>query len=63
MDNNERLTVTLPEFARLAGISKNQAYLLASTNQLGVPVIRLGRRMVLPRKAVVALLEGKGTKE
>ena len=55
-----RLTLTIPEFSRLAGISKNQAYALAATDSLGVPIIRLGRRMVLSRKAVLALLEGNG---
>lgn len=59
-DKTERLTTTIPEFAKLAGISKNQAYFLASSNSLGVPIIRLGRRMVLPKRAVLALLEGNG---
>ena len=54
-----RLTVTIPEFARLAGISKNQAYSLAATDSLGVPIVRLGKRMVLPRKSVLAMLEGE----
>jgi len=59
MQTSERLTINLPEFARLAGISKNQAYKLATTNSLGVPVIRLGKRIVLPRRAAMALLEGE----
>ena len=59
MRTTEKLTVTIPEFASLAGISKNQAYMLAANDALGVPVIRLGRRMVLPRKQVLRLLEGE----
>jgi len=59
MRTTEKLTITIPEFARLAGISKNQAYSLAANDALGVPVIRLGRRMVLPRKQVLRLLEGE----
>lgn len=59
METRERFTLTLPEFARLAGISRNQAYYLAATGALGVPVIRLGRRMVLPKKAVMELLQGE----
>ena len=55
----EKLTVTIPEFAKLAGISKNQAYMLAAKDALGVKVIRLGKRMVLPRGAVLRLLEGE----
>lgn len=54
----ERLTMTLPEFARISGISKNLAYSLAKQDRLGVKVIYLGRRMVLSRKAVEALLSG-----
>jgi len=59
MANDERLTVTIPEFAELAGISKNQAYILAANDALGVKVIRLGKRYVLPRRAVLRLLEGE----
>jgi len=59
MENNERLTMTIPEFADAAGISKNS---LAKQDRLGVKVIYLGKRMVLSRKAVCALLEGNGDK-
>ena len=58
MRTTEKLTVTIPEFAKLAGISKNQAYLLAANDALGVPVLKFGRRLVLPRRAVMRLLEG-----
>jgi len=58
MVESTRLTMTIPEFAKLAGISRNQAYTLAATNSLGVMIIKLGRRTVLPRKAVMHLLEG-----
>jgi len=57
----ERLTINLPEFAKLAGISKNQAYMLAANDSLGVPVIHLGKRIVLSRRAVMRLLEGEIT--
>ena len=59
MKTRERLTLNLPEFAQLAGISRNQAYYLAATDSLGIPIIRLGRRMVLPKKAVERLLHGE----
>ncbi len=59
MNDRERLTVSIPEFAELAGISTNQAYLLAQRDALGVKVIRLGKRYVLPRRAVLRLLEGE----
>lgn len=54
----ERLTMTLPEFAKATGCSRGLIYDLARRNLLPVPLIRLGRRLVLSRKAVLALLEG-----
>ena len=57
--NSERLTMTCKEFAELAGISRNQAFRLAALDALGVKVIRFGRRVVLPRKAVLAMLSGQ----
>ncbi len=58
---NERLTMTIPEFAKATGVSKGLAYQLASQNKLPVEVIKLGqKRMVVSRRAVLALLEGNG---
>ena len=48
--------MTLPEFAKAVGISRGLAYDLARRDKLMVPVIKLGKRMVLSRKAVEALL-------
>ena len=58
MNNNERLTMTIPEFAQATGISRNLAYTLARQNSLPIPVIKLGpKRMVVSRNAVTALLQ------
>lgn len=54
---NNSLTMTIPEVARTLGISRGLAYELAKRDELPVPIIKLGRRMVLSRKAVEALLE------
>ena len=51
----ERLTMTIPEFAKTCSISRGLAYDLARRNALPVPVIKLGRRMILSRKAVESL--------
>ena len=51
----ERLTMTIMEFANACSISRGLAYDLARRNALPVPVIRLGKRMVVSRKAVEAL--------
>jgi predicted DNA-binding transcriptional regulator AlpA len=55
MESDERLTMTLPEFAKASGCSRGLIYALAKRNQLPVEVIRLGRRMVLSRAKVEAL--------
>ena len=54
----ERLTMNLSEFAKATGCSRGLIYNLARRDRLPVKVIRLGRRMVLSRKAVEVLLSG-----
>ena len=57
----EKLTMSIPEFAAAVGVSKATAYDLAKRDKLPVKVLRIGeKRMVVSRKAVLALLEGKG---
>ena len=64
MQDNERLTMTIPEFAEATGCSRNLAYSLARQNKLPIPVVFLGeKRMCVSRKAVLSLLEGNGAKE
>jgi excisionase family DNA binding protein len=58
MDVQDRLTLTVTEAARVLGISRALAYELVARGEL--PSLRLGRRLVVPRKAVDALLEGGG---
>ena len=53
----DSLVMSIPEFARVMGISRGLAYALARQDKLPCGVIRLGRRLVLSRKAVEALLE------
>ena len=50
------MTLTIPELAVVLGTSRNLAYALARDNRLPVPVLRLGRRLVVPRAAVKKLL-------
>ena len=57
MAPGERLTMTISEFAEASGISRNLAYALAREDRLPVPVIRLGKRLMLSKKRVAALLE------
>lgn len=47
----ERLVLTVEETAKILGISRGTAYLLA--NNGGIPAIRISkRRLVVPRKAL-----------
>ena len=61
--NTESLVMSIPEFARACSISRGLAYRLARENKLPIPVIQLGRRLVLSRKAVELLLQGEATQE
>jgi excisionase family DNA binding protein len=58
---DQRLTWTVPEVARLLGISKDSVYEAAHRGELPVRVI--GRRMLVPRAALLRLLDGSQTAE
>ncbi len=47
-----RQTLTIEEVGQALGINRATAYQLAQRDQLPVPVIRLGRRMVVGRAAL-----------
>jgi excisionase family DNA binding protein len=51
----ERLTFTLTEAARRLGISRALAYEAANRGEL--PVCRIGRRLLVPRAALLRLLQ------
>ena len=51
-------TLNLPEAAAVLGISRNLAYTLAREGKFPVPVISLGRRLVVSREALKRLLAG-----
>ena len=64
MSSEERLTMNIPEFARLYGCSRHLAYKLARRNELPVNVIFIGSKlMVLSRAAVMELLAQRKTGE
>jgi len=50
----DALTVSVEEAGSLLGISRGLAYRLAASGQL--PTLRLGRRIVVPKPALDALL-------
>lgn len=53
----QRATVTVAEAASIIGIGRGLAYEMARTGRL--PVVRLGRRIVVPKARLDALLEGR----
>lgn len=57
----ERRTLDIPELAQVLGIGLRQAYEAARRDQLPVPVIRIGRRMVVSAEAVEQLLAARAS--
>ncbi len=55
MSNDRRLSLTVMEAAEVLGISRTLTYELVARGKL--PSLRLGRRIVVPRQALEALLE------
>lgn len=48
------LTVSIPEAAKLLGISRNLAYLAAARGE--IPTLKVGRRVLVPRAALDEVL-------
>jgi len=61
MVSSEKLVMSVPEAGEKLGISRTQAYLMVRRGVL--PVIKLGRRIVVPVPALMKMLENAGTKE
>ena len=59
MQNNERLTMTIPSVAKALGISRGLAYELAKRDELPVRVLRCARRLLVSRRALEDLLSVK----
>lgn len=52
---NQRLTVSVEEAGHLLGISRGHAYALVNRGK--IPSLRLGRRIVVPLRAIDRLLD------
>ena len=55
----KRLCITVPEAAEMLGISRNFAYELVKQGQ--IPVIKFGKRLLIPRAALEKMLESAST--
>ena len=53
--DGQRLAIAVEEAAHLLGISRSLAYELCARREL--PTIRLGRRIVVPKRALFAMIE------
>lgn len=53
--NDNRMTLSVEEAAEILGISRAFAYKLVKKDEL--PIVRLGRRVVVPRRALETMLE------
>ena len=54
--NSERLTLTVEETRKLLGLSRGLMYEALRRNE--IPSVRIGRRILVPRVALMRLLEG-----
>jgi len=52
---DNRLCITVPEAAAMLGVSRNFAYEMVKQGQL--PVIRLGKRLPIPRTRLQRMVE------
>ena len=52
---DKRLCITVPEAAEMLGISRNFAYDLVKQGKL--PVVKFGKRLLIPRAALEKMLE------
>lgn len=57
----DRLVITVPEAGQLLGISRATAYVLAGQGR--IPVIRLGKRLVVPIAGLERMLDEATTKQ
>jgi excisionase family DNA binding protein len=53
----EPMAMTVAEVARTLRISRRHAYNAIATGE--IPSIRIGKRIVVPRERVIAMLEGE----
>lgn len=59
--SDEKLTLNVAEVAKLLGISRGLAYQLVKEGKL--PVIPLGKRLLIPKAQLYRMLENDGVKE
>lgn len=48
-------TIRVPEAAQILGLSRNGAYAAVARGE--IPVIRIGRKLLVPRKRLMAMID------
>lgn len=59
VEDIQRETLNIEAVGKMLGISRPIAYELARRDKLPVPVIRLGRRMVVSKRALEGVLSAR----
>ena len=59
MERTEPKTYTVDEAAQLLGIGRTLAYEQAAADNFPVPVIKIGKRLLVPRAPLDRLLAGE----
>jgi len=54
---NDKLTLTVDETAKCLGIGRNSAYEAVARGE--IPVIKVGKRLLVPKAALEKLLNGR----
>ena len=57
LDKGEEATFTVVEAAKLLRVGRNQAYQAVASGE--IPVIKIGKRLLVPRAALERLLSGE----
>lgn len=58
--NDEKMVLTVKETAQILGLSRNSVYQGVLTGQ--IPCLKVGKRILVPRKALEELLASVGSK-
>lgn len=52
----QRVTITVPEAAKVLGLGRKQAYAAAARG--AIPTLRIGRRLLVPVRPLLDLVDG-----
>jgi len=54
---NDRLTLTVDETAKILGVGRNSAYEAIARGE--IPIVKVGKRLLVPKVALEKLLNGR----